>query len=66
MVVSVLWLFLAMRWVGMQSVIVVIPDHTHLLSLSHRLRSNKFKNLSKPVMQTSLSFFDRGYSYSYS
>ena len=27
----VLWLFLAVPWVGLQYVIVVFPDHTHLL-----------------------------------
>ena len=31
MTVSVLWLFLTVPWVGMQCVIVVFPDHTHLL-----------------------------------
>ena len=30
-IASVLWLFLAVRWVGLQCVIVVFPDHTHLL-----------------------------------
>ena len=29
--INVLWLFLAMPWVGLQCVIVVFPDHTHLL-----------------------------------
>ena len=29
--VNVLWLFLTMPWVGLQCVIVVFPDHTHLL-----------------------------------
>ena len=28
--VNVLWLFLAVMWVGLQCVIVVFPDHTHL------------------------------------
>ena len=28
---SVAWLFLTVPWVGMQCVIVVFPDHTHLL-----------------------------------
>ena len=31
MTVSVLWLFLMVPWVGLQCVIVVFPDHTHLL-----------------------------------
>ena len=29
--VSVLWLFLTLPWVGLRCVIVVFPDHTHLL-----------------------------------
>ena len=28
--VNVLWLFLTVLWVGLQCVIVVFPDHTHL------------------------------------
>ena len=28
----VLWLFFTVPWVGLQYVIVVFPDHTHLLS----------------------------------
>ena len=34
MTVSVLWLFLMVLWVGLQCVIVVFPDHTHVLSFS--------------------------------
>ena len=30
-IVSVLWLLFAVPWVGLQYVIVVSPDHTHLL-----------------------------------
>ena len=29
--VIVVWLFLTVPWVGLQYVIVVFPDHTHLL-----------------------------------
>ena len=29
--VTVLWLFLGVPWAGLQRVIVVFPDHTHLL-----------------------------------
>ena len=29
--VNVLWLFLMVPWVGLQFMIVVFPDHTHLL-----------------------------------
>ena len=28
--INVLWLFLTVPWVGLQCVIVVFPDHTHL------------------------------------
>ena len=28
---NVLWLFITVPWVGLQCVIVVFPDHTHLL-----------------------------------
>ena len=36
-VVIVLWLFLAVPWVGQSCVIVVFPEHTHLLfSDAHR------------------------------
>ena len=29
--VNVLWLFLTVPWVGLQCVVVVFPDHSHLL-----------------------------------
>ena len=29
--IYVLWLFLAVPWIGLHYVIVVFPDHTHLL-----------------------------------
>ena len=29
--IDALWLFLTVPWVGLQCVIVVFPDHTHLL-----------------------------------
>ena len=29
--INVLWLFLTEQWVGLQYLIVVFPDHTHLL-----------------------------------
>ena len=35
--VIVVWLFLAVPWVCVQFVIVVFPDHTHLLFLMSRL-----------------------------
>ena len=38
--ISVLWLFLAVPWVGLWCVIVVFPDHTHsLFFLSHMVIS---------------------------
>ena len=30
---SVMWLFLAAPWIRLQCVIVVFPDHSHLISL---------------------------------
>ena len=36
----VVWLFLAMPWVCLQFVIVVFPDHTHLL---HRISGYKYE-----------------------
>ena len=39
--VNVLWLFLTVSWVGMQCVIVVFPDHTHLLfERRHEINNN--------------------------
>ena len=35
--VVVVWLFLAVPWVYLQFVIVVFPDHSHLLFLTGRL-----------------------------
>ena len=34
--VVVVWLFLAVSWVCLQFVIVVFPDHTHLLFLLYK------------------------------
>ena len=31
--VIIVWLFIAVPWIGLQFVIVVFPDHTHLLLL---------------------------------
>ena len=49
MTVCVLWLFTAhMPWVGLQSVIVVFPDHTHLLLILDGDAQNiSFGNLSQ-------------------
>ena len=35
--VIVVWLFLAVHWVCLQFVIVVFPDHTHLLFLMYEI-----------------------------
>ena len=35
--VNALWLFLTVPWVGLQCVIVVYPDHTHIYGLSATL-----------------------------
>ena len=40
--INVLWLFLAVRWVGLQCVTVVFPDHTHLLFVSSTLSQTTF------------------------
>ena len=34
--VNILWLFLTVPWFGLQSVIVVFSDHTHLLLSCHQ------------------------------
>ena len=34
--INALWLFLAEPWVGLQCVIVVFPDHTHLLYYTYK------------------------------
>ena len=39
--VIVVWLFLAVPWVCLQFVIVVFPDHTHLLFFIHTLQKNR-------------------------
>ena len=45
--INVLWLFLTVPWVDLQCVIVVFPDHTHLL-----LDTSKFR---KSVIMVDLS-----------
>ena len=41
----VMWLFLAVPWVCLQFVIVVFPDHTHLLVLKEIINqgNNEYK-----------------------
>ena len=48
--VMVVWLFLAVLWVCLLFVIVVFPDHTHLLFLMQNFRSVKLTD--KKVYQT--------------
>ena len=36
--INVLWLLLTVPWIGLQCVIVVFPDHTHLLFGTKRWR----------------------------
>ena len=42
MIVIVLWLFLLVPWVGLQCVIVVFSDHTHLLYCNTNGISSKY------------------------
>ena len=49
--INVLWLFLTVPWVGLYCVIVVFPDHTHLLFILYNLyksllAENKIKVLT--------------------
>ena len=44
---NVLWLFLTVPWVGLQCVIVVFPDHTHLLFFMQAF--NKQRNLKLQI-----------------
>ena len=43
---SVLWLFLTLPWVGLQCVIVMFPDQTHLLIslFSQSVSEKKYEN----------------------
>ena len=47
----ILWLFFAVPWVGLQCVIVVFPDNTHLLVDCHLI--NKPLSLTLVVLKTS-------------
>ena len=40
--VMVEWLFLAVPWDCLPFVIVVFPDHTHLLFFTHKYRQRSF------------------------
>ena len=53
--VIVVWLFLAVPWVCLQFVIVIFPDHTHLLFLGkhkndeNRICQDFFSETIKPI-----------------
>ena len=42
--INVLWLFFAVLWVGLQYVILVFPDHPHLL-LVYKLKKSVGSNI---------------------
>ena len=48
--INVLWLYLTVQWVGLQCVIAVFPDHTHLL-----FENMHFGNSTNPICR--VSFF---------
>ena len=56
MTVSVRWLFLAIPWVGLQCVIVVFPDHSHLLFYS--LHSRKIGMFLSAADFFNINFFE--------
>ena len=43
--VIVVWLFLAVPWFCMQFVIVVFPDHTHLLFMMNDIKLSQISNV---------------------
>ena len=47
--INVLWLFLTVPWVGLQYVIVVFPDHTHLRFSYNQLVVNGSHVLEEPM-----------------
>ena len=52
--VMVVWLFLAVTWVCLRFVIVVFPDHTHLLFLLHVVTSSviQFNKFFHPMVKS--------------
>ena len=50
--INVLWLFLAVPWVGLQCVIVVFPDHIHLLFALIHIDRKCFKDWSQSSSNT--------------
>ena len=49
--VIVVWLFLAVLWVCLQFVIVVFPDHTHLLFVMLMLYTRSDQVILQPLME---------------
>ena len=43
--INVLWLFLTVPWVGLHCVIVVFPDHTHLIFAISEWCYNEWNNV---------------------
>ena len=46
--INVLWFFLTVPWVGLQYVIVLFPDHTHLLFKSYIGQRTILQNQNQP------------------
>ena len=69
--VNVLWLFLTRSWVGRQCVIVVFPDHTHLLFVGISINPKKPIKLSlllsngvdSPYFEAERAFFKNNVTY---
>ena len=47
--INVLWLFLALTWIGLQFVVVVFPDHTHLIFGDHDAIATTLKVTILPI-----------------
>ena len=61
-VVIVVWLFLAVPWVCLQFVIVLFPDHTHLLFLLRiSLASGQFVKM--PITLEPYAIFGSNFAY---
>ena len=54
--VIVVWLFLSVPWVCLQFVIVILPDHTHLLFLMSRANSDGFGEWSNLRLRRNSKF----------
>ena len=57
-IVIVVWLFLVVSWIFLQFMIVVFPDHTHLLFLAiFVIKLIKFESTKFNVLCVSASYF---------